>query len=359
MFGVTSQDCMRGQAGIYYETPVARASRIVPQLKPQVDVMVGLVHLGDNTVLNTDTSLVLARQVAGIDVLVDGHSHTVLPNGHVENGVLIAQAGEYGKYLGLLKVTVGKDGVQSATSKLYDKAASAAFPEKAETKAAMDTLLAGSNAYLSAVVGSTSVQFDGDRNTVRTKETAVGNMYADAMRAGTGADLAIFSAGCVGGENAPGPLTRRDVMSIDRAGVSVKTLSVKGSDIAEVLYYCMRGFPDATVQNAYLAQVSGIKFEVDASKAPYNTVSPSTNAAEGRIVNIRVDGVALEPDKFYTVATYGDYVFLFTDMQSVSGSTTVLKEWGDAYPMLEKYVTDNSPVAPVVEGRYTAINVTP
>jgi 2',3'-cyclic-nucleotide 2'-phosphodiesterase (5'-nucleotidase family) len=89
-----------------------------------VDVVVAITHIGwsDNPLLNEVAAL--ASLTDGIDVIIDGHSHTLLPPTVVASTVgsgssIIAQAGNYGRYLGELVVTVDPDGTVG-----YDAAAS-------------------------------------------------------------------------------------------------------------------------------------------------------------------------------------------------------------------------------------------
>jgi len=68
-----------------------------------VDLVVGLTHVG------IDASTELANQVDGIDLIVDGHSHTLLQEGEWHNDTLIVQANEYTKYLGKVEISLGTD----------------------------------------------------------------------------------------------------------------------------------------------------------------------------------------------------------------------------------------------------------
>lgn len=79
--------------------PIETAKRIIPELRKQADIVIALTHLG----LEADRQL--AAQVGGIDMIVGGHSHTVLLRGYHVNDpdgkrVLIVQAGDQLRYLG-------------------------------------------------------------------------------------------------------------------------------------------------------------------------------------------------------------------------------------------------------------------
>ncbi len=91
--------------GLKMLDPVDVARQQVRRLKGKVDVVVALTHLG----LGEDQRL--ARSVEGIDLIIGGHSHSTLPHGQVlknpaGKSVLIAQAGDYVRYLGVVRMVV-------------------------------------------------------------------------------------------------------------------------------------------------------------------------------------------------------------------------------------------------------------
>lgn len=89
--------------GLKVEDPIAVARKIVPDLRKQADVVVAMTHLG----LEQDRKL--AAEVSGIDVIIGGHTHSVLEHGLEQRGpdkktVLICQAGDQLRYLGCVRL---------------------------------------------------------------------------------------------------------------------------------------------------------------------------------------------------------------------------------------------------------------
>jgi 2',3'-cyclic-nucleotide 2'-phosphodiesterase (5'-nucleotidase family) len=89
--------------------PVQCAKELVPALRKQADVVVALTHIG------LDEDLVLAKQVPGIDLIVGGHSHSLLPKGRaVKNSqgedVLVVQAGQQLGQLGQVELVAQRQG---------------------------------------------------------------------------------------------------------------------------------------------------------------------------------------------------------------------------------------------------------
>ena len=94
-------------AGLTVEGAAASARRLVPVVREQADVVVVLSHLGK------PADLKLAQAVDGIDLIIGGHSHTVMPQGqHVRSpsgeDVLVAQTGQKLEYLGKVQLDLKK-----------------------------------------------------------------------------------------------------------------------------------------------------------------------------------------------------------------------------------------------------------
>ena len=100
VFGIATEETKvksnpKNTEGITFLNPVEVARAQVKSLKDQgVDVVVMLAHVGidDATVVKTSD---IAKAVDGIDVIIDGHSHTTLKEGQLVNNTLIVQTGHY------------------------------------------------------------------------------------------------------------------------------------------------------------------------------------------------------------------------------------------------------------------------
>lgn len=100
--------------GIEYKDPVSIAQKISSILKKRekCDIIVCLSHLGSDSTLTGINDFDIARQTRYIDVIIGGHSHTLLENAKIPNvngkNVLIAQMGKSGLYLGRIDVLLTK-----------------------------------------------------------------------------------------------------------------------------------------------------------------------------------------------------------------------------------------------------------
>ena len=94
-------------AAVDFLNPVDKAKEMIKILRPKCDVLIALTHLGVDA--NSEfTSERLARETDGIDLIVDGHSHTALSDGIRIKDTLIVQAGSYGHFLGQVTLKVEK-----------------------------------------------------------------------------------------------------------------------------------------------------------------------------------------------------------------------------------------------------------
>lgn len=84
----------------HFEDPVETAAEIVPRLRPDCDVLIALTHIGFRV------DMELAGSVAGIDIVVGGHSHTVLNEPDFVGDTAVVQAGWWGHYLGKTEITL-------------------------------------------------------------------------------------------------------------------------------------------------------------------------------------------------------------------------------------------------------------
>ncbi|RBT61105.1 bifunctional metallophosphatase/5'-nucleotidase [Enterococcus hirae] len=73
---------------------------LVEELRPKVDILVLMSHLG----IQDDRQI--AQELPSIDVILGSHTHHLLIDGQIVNGVQLAAAGKYGQYVGEVHLTV-------------------------------------------------------------------------------------------------------------------------------------------------------------------------------------------------------------------------------------------------------------
>ncbi len=100
--------------GLNYNDPIVEATKMAEylKLKQKCDVIICLSHLGSDANAKTVNDFQVARETRYIDVIIGGHSHTMLNNAKEKNldgkSVVIAQVAKSGLYLGKIELELQK-----------------------------------------------------------------------------------------------------------------------------------------------------------------------------------------------------------------------------------------------------------
>lgn len=323
--------------GLTFEDPAIQAQKMVDMLEDQVDVVVALGHLGVDE-SSTYTSEAVINSVDGIDVFIDGHSHTALEGGKMVGDTLLVQTGEYDKNLGIVNLMV-KDGMVTAEASLFSKDAAAEIEPNAAIVSVIDDVKAANEVITSVKVASTTVTLDGERGQVRAGETNLGNMIADAMIDVTGADLAITNGGGIRASINPGDITKGDIITVLPFGNYVMTKEIKGSDILAAIEHGIDSYPET---KGAFPHISGMRVEFDPNQP-----------AGSRIVKVTVGGEMLDPNAMYTLAT-NDFMAYGGDDYGMFADYPILGEFDGLDEVLIDYMAKVDPATVKVDGRMMA-----
>ena len=317
---------------LQFVDPLEAASTYLPALRAQqVDVIVVLSHL------SFAEDRALAERFSEIDLIVGGHEH--YPIAAIENRTFISKAGSDGKFVARIDVNRRAGGVE----RFYELVPiTSAIADDVKTAVVVASFTSRLSKELDIEVGRTRVGLDAGSQRLRSAESNVGDLVADAMRANTGADVAFVNGGGIRGDrvHGPGPLLRRDVIELLPFGNVVCVISVRGQTLLDALNAGVSRLPMASGR---FPQVSGLTMRVDASR-------PSGD----RVRDARVNGQPLDPSKTYKVAL-PDFVLRGGDGYSMfAGEKVVIgPEAGEPMALaLEKYLA-RGPVSPTTEGRIT------
>jgi len=194
-------------------------------------------------------------------------------------------------------------------------------------------------------IGKTNTKLDSNRNTVRTREAAIGNLIADAMRDGVNADIGFANGGGIraGKIYTPGTMiTRRDMLLEMPFGNVVVKLELTGAQIWDALE---NGVSQVESNAGRFPQVSGVSFI-------YN---PKAKAGS-RVISAKIGGQPLNKGRTYTVAT-NNYAAGGGDGYSVFKKAKVIIDASGATimaGMVMDYIKAKGSVSPKVEGRIVA-----
>ena len=226
------------------------------------DLIVALTHLS----LAEDQALI--RALPEIDLVLGGHEH--IPITFEEGGALLLKAGTDAEYLVAADLVIDITGegderkvAWRAEWRYLATAGIAGDPEIAALVAKEEAALSGE---LDQRLAITTTELDSRRATVRGRESTMGDVIADAMRAAVTADVAITNGGGIRGDRlyeAGTWITRRDVLSeLPFGNVTVK-LEVGGAALLQVLEHGLGKVEDRAGR---FPQVSGLSVTFDRNK---------------------------------------------------------------------------------------------
>lgn len=299
-FGLATPECHEMVYPAYIEgltfgDPIEAAREQVALLEAQdVDFIVAVGHIGVDAgteIKSTD----IIEAVDGIDIFVDGHSHTVLESGQMVDSTLLVQTGYYFANIGV--VTIDTDGSISADLVNYE--------EFSETDPEIDSLCDGINAELDAIMGEvvavTDVYLEGTREIIRKSETNLGDLITDAMLNATDADLAIINSGGIRASIEAGDITRGDILTVLPFSNFGVTKHVTGAEIMEMLEISVSIYPELSGE---FLQMSGIEFTFDPSLPVGERVVDSTVKIGGEVIDLQREYLLVTNDYIAYGNTY-------------------------------------------------------
>ena len=272
--------------------PVTAAEEMVSVLRAQnVDTIVAVGHLGVARE-GFITSDELCRDVPGIDIFIDGHSHTEMEDGRVCDGSIVLEESETviastGCYLHNVGIITCKSG--GIDAKLYRGPALSSYPVSMAIQEVKDYV----DGKLSTVIGSTEILLVGERDIIRNSETNLGDLAADAMRSALDTDVAIVNAGGLRTSIQPGDIRLKDVYDVMPFLNYSCRVEVPGSVLWEEMEFSL-----ALMGNSKggFIQFSGMTVTYD----------PSAEAGH-KVLSITVAGAEVDKTATYSVAT-SDFV---------------------------------------------------
>ncbi len=325
-------------AGLTFQDPVAYAQDMVDELRDDVDILIALAHLGiEGDYASTD----VAEQVAGIDLIIDGHSHTNLPEGMMVEDTLIVQAGEKSKNVGIVQIQMAEGAVESITASQFSKGDSVEAPEHERVGAMVNALAELNGIIENEVVGFSPMVLNGERDFVRTGETTLGNLLTEALLDISGADIALTNGGGIRTSIQEGEVTKGDVLQVLPFGNTVRVIELSGADVIAAIENGIATYPEPL---GAFPHIAGMTVTFDA-----------TQEAGSRVVEILVDGEPLVESAMYTLAT-NDFLVAGGDDYGMFVGKEVVAEYGAMDQVLIDYMADVGFEKSTITGRIVEIN---
>ncbi|MBQ7612518.1 MAG: 5'-nucleotidase C-terminal domain-containing protein [Spirochaetaceae bacterium] len=333
------------------EIETAREMVKIVREQELADIVIFATHIGDvEEAIGHVSSVKLAQSVEGIDLIIDGHSHSYFEKPLVVNGCYIVSANEYGKYVGkgVMEIVDGK-------LKSFNWAPIAITSDNFSPDPQVEKILAPyidkANKSLKDVVLKTTAEFEFGNRLPRYIETAIGDFVADAVvdyveSTGVKLDGAFTNGGNIRAPLPKGNVTREDILTVLPFENYVYVISLKGDDVERLFQFI------ASIKqgNGGFAQVS---------KEIRYTITYDKNG-NGKLSNLTIGGKPIDKNKTYRIAT-NDY------LAGGGDGYEILKKSVDTYNtsmLFSTVVIDyaarlgSGAITPMTDGRITVIGGT-
>lgn len=297
IFGLTTEDTPKksrpeNSQGLTFVPAVEEAKTLVPTLRPTSDVLIALTHMGhypdEKHVADAPGDVTLARQVNGIDVIVGGHTQRPMFRPDVQNGTVIVQAYEWGKYVGRVDLEVSEGKVKLKSYKLIPvnlKESTTRIKNDEKIEALLKPFKNKGDKSLLIKVGTADKEFIGKRDIVRSQETNLGNLVSKAYQAKFKADLAISNSGGIRDSIYPGDVTIETVMMVLPFAGEIVTAQLTGDELKKYLEFII---VNMTPGSGSFPQMSGVEIKM--------------NKATGKAISVKVQNKEVNATQKYTIA---------------------------------------------------------
>lgn len=246
-----------------------------------IDLTVLLTHIG------FDQDIELAKLLPpeiGVDLIIGGHSHTMLEQPEKVNDILIAQVGSGTEHIGRFDLIINMD-----TNSVHE------FTWKAVP---IDDTHCPNDPVMDELLSNYQEEVDGKYNSVicrlphemehenRFRETELGNLFADILRYQLGVDIVFVASGSIRKKKMSRLVTRTDIMEIYPYDEALISFSVDGATLREMLAHLMDSLYHHGSREFY----------------QWNAELRANIDADGKIGEVWLKGEDLDPNKEYRIA---------------------------------------------------------
>ncbi|HPS29983.1 MAG TPA: 5'-nucleotidase C-terminal domain-containing protein, partial [bacterium] len=303
--------------------PLLEAKNRVPMLKKKNDIVIVLSHLG---FYDTEKSFdgfygdnYLPKTVAGIDLIVGGHTQKHLSNPVKINDTYIVQTEGLGKWVGRFDIYMSGKKIVKTDYKLYpvnlkekkvkgDKVTYELIGEPIEENRSMLEMLNGFKCTFSnKQLGKLDSDLIGELEISRNQETELGNIITDAIREKTKSEFAFINAGSIRQGIQKGAITEKDVYSVFPFNDTVFIAELTGLQIQELLDI----FAEKGAGSPGFLQVSGLSIKI----------------YKGSALDVKIGGQPLDKKRKYKVA-FNSFIANGGDGYTILKNLTAKKDTG-------------------------------
>jgi 5'-nucleotidase len=301
-----------------------------------IDLTILLTHIGYESDLELAS---LLNPEWGVDLIIGGHSHTILEKPSNINNILITQAGVGSDQIGRFDIVVDDD-----TNSII---------EYKWQLIPIDNNLAKPDTKLQEFIDSFKEEVDRKYNTIicklatehthprREEETSLGNLIADAFAEIAESDVILLGSGSIRSTKLGPLVTLRDLLTCFPYDDTLTRYTVTGESLTRIFNHILR--PENRNSEGECYQVNG-------------RIQAVYNEKESLLESLKVDNISVVPEKKYTIGLQGfhfssseNYLNITNQELLSSGKHKVVST--STKQALEEYLRNNQNVSRNVEGR--------
>uniref|UniRef100_T1KNP1 5'-Nucleotidase C-terminal domain-containing protein n=1 Tax=Tetranychus urticae TaxID=32264 RepID=T1KNP1_TETUR len=254
--------------------------------KKNVDYVIALTHM------RNPNDIRLAKKVPEIDLILGGHDHICqsikVDHKRINSSTFIIKSGTDFKNFSKISLQLtDKTKPFAARTRLTHEIidVTSNFTVDSQLKGQLDTYKLNIDSTMDKIIGITKVYLDGRFISIRRKETNLGNLIADIMRASTRSDCAIIHSGTFRSDQLyePGPISLKDLINVFPTPGTMVQLLVSGLVIWKSLENGVSLWPRL---EGRFPQISQIHFSFDPNREPGNRIDPETIKIAGKQLNL-------------------------------------------------------------------------
>lgn len=388
---------------------VETAKNFVPKMRAEgADLVVVLAHTGIDTVEHDagaeNAVYDLAMKVPGIDAIVSGHQHNIFPGDPRFNNVAAIDAKKgtinnipvvmpknWGSHLGVIDMDLSKENgkwkitnSQSTAAPIIDPATKKSADRYQPIIDAVKSEHEGTLEYIRKEVGQTSARINSyfalvqDDPSIQIVNDAQRWFAKNKLKDTEYANLPILSAAApfkAGGRMGPdyytnisaGKLAIKNIGDLYLYDNTLQVVKLKGSDVKNWLEMSAGAFnqidPAKTEEQSLLNLdfpsfnydvIDGVTYQVDVTQpAKYDKDGKVVNAAASRIVNLKYNGKAIDPNQDFLVATNNYRASGGGYFPGLNGSNIIYKAPDENRQALLGYIQENKTINPSADQNWS------
>ena len=328
VFGLVSPETpmttqTKNTVGLQFTSPVEAAKEQVNKLREKgANFIVAITHLGIAADIG-NRSYDVCDNVSGIDIIIDGHSHSTSSEIEQKDGLPpIVSTGAYLRNIGIISIDTDDCGhVVKICTKIHCEKDDVVCKNK-ELVSKIYTVSSEVASLERTEIARTETPLNGDL--VRVQETNLSRFVADALlHSFENIDIAFISAGSIRDSINPedGVIRLKHVKNVFPFGNKVSMIKIRGIDIQHAIEHGLSKYP---IPAGKFPQVAGLTcFVCFGDKGPI-------------VHNLKISGNPVNLDKLYNVVT-SDFMADGNDGYKMLCSSTNITLCDDVAQVITEY----------------------